>query len=678
MFVDTWLREKRIQTMQSKERKKDALAKEKIEMMLGRYQSWVFVILCLFCCSVVSFLICVPTFLCGVLVFDSVSRSACRSAASTLSHTIFHTQLCHTQLCHPQLCHTPSFTHNFVTHNFVTHNFVTHHLSHTTLSHLSLSHTIFHTQLCHTQLCHPQLSHTPSFTHNFVTHNLVTHHLSHTTLSHTIFHLQLCHLSHTTWSPWRFAWQAWHLRHWAGSGGTLGRRLGTAGRQWRRGTLRGRRGTWWHPPSSRVAGVALGHIHLRFVWQAWHLWHWAGSGGALGRRLGAAWAPLGRRWSLVVAGNAAALCVAGVALGDIHLNLAWQAWHFTTSTFVLRGRRSTWRHPPSLCVADVALHDIDLRFALQAWHLAWDLVTSTIILCGMSGNVWQKLWPNILACLQKRLVRAMLRYVLLQAMFDLCFAASGMSYFLACLTETLGTTFWHFYRALHRCVALCYCKPCSSHVLQHQPFWHVLLLLFLACLTNTLCKIMYFWSGRFALTWKEATGAEIWDDECRMDSNCVTHIFRTQLYHTQLFTYNFINFSILHHLLCLSFLPRPATTFVSHYWKKLTCGVFRSFNFWRKTFSRQISDDIPSVAAHLKMVQRPKVGMLPILQRQHIELEQSEQKKQEIEKEREELTLGSELSQKSPVLQFEFWLAWTVSPFLRATAYLSTCIRSDL
>ena len=95
-------------------------------------------------------------------------------------------------------------------------------------------------------------------------------------------------------------------------------------------------------------------------------------------------------------------------------------------------------------------------------------------------------------------------------------------------------------------------------------------------------------------------------------------------------------------------------------------------------FTLSVSDDIPSVAAHLKMVQRPKVGMLPILQRQHIELEQSEQKKQEIEKEREELTLGSELSQKSPVLQFEFWLAWTVSPFLRATAYLSTCIRSDL
>ena len=72
---------------------------------------------------------------------------------TTLSPTIFHTQL----------CHTPSFTHHFVTH----------HLSHTTLSHTIFYHTIFHTPLCHT----------PS----------LTHHLSHTTLSHTIFHMQLCH-----------------------------------------------------------------------------------------------------------------------------------------------------------------------------------------------------------------------------------------------------------------------------------------------------------------------------------------------------------------------------------------------------------------------------------------------------------------------------------------------------
>ena len=65
-----------------------------------------------------------------------------------------------------------------------------------------------------------------------------------------------------------------------------------------------------------------------FAWQAWHLWHWAGSGGALGLGL--------------VAGDAAALCVAGVALGDMCLPFTWQVWHLATSTCVLRGRRGAY------------------------------------------------------------------------------------------------------------------------------------------------------------------------------------------------------------------------------------------------------------------------------------------------------------------------------------------------
>ena len=95
------------------------------------------------------------------------------------------------------------------------------------------------------------------------------------------------------------------------------------------------------------AGVALGDIHLRFAWQAWHLvtstfvlrgrrgmaWHFwlrAGSGGTLGRA-----------WACLVAGDAAQLCVA-VALGGIYFGFAWQAWHLQTSTFVSRGRRGTY------------------------------------------------------------------------------------------------------------------------------------------------------------------------------------------------------------------------------------------------------------------------------------------------------------------------------------------------
>ena len=131
-----------------------------------------------------------------------------------------------------------------------------------------------------------------------------------------------------------FAWQAWHY--------VAGVALGD------------RRGTWRHPPSFHVAGVALGHIHIRFTWQAWHLRHWAGSGGAPGSQL-TPWTP----WLF-----------------------AWQAWHLVTSTFTLRGRRGNWRHPPSLCVAGVALGDIHLRFTWQAWHF----VTSTFVSRGRRGT----------------------------------------------------------------------------------------------------------------------------------------------------------------------------------------------------------------------------------------------------------------------------------------------------
>ena len=48
----------------------------------------------------------------------------------------------------------------------------------------------------------------------------------------------------------------------------------------------------------------------------WHLWHWAGSGGALGFRCGA---------------DVAAVGVAGVAFADIHLRFMWQVWYLIIS-----------------------------------------------------------------------------------------------------------------------------------------------------------------------------------------------------------------------------------------------------------------------------------------------------------------------------------------------------------
>ena len=99
---------------------------------------------------------------------------------------------------------------------------------------------------------------------------------------------------------------------------------------------------WWRAWARRATLHCLFAWSLcHFAWQEWRVWHWAGSGGALGRAL--------------VARGAAPLCMAGVALGDIYLRFAWHAWHLVTSTFTLRGRRGAWCYLLSFCVASVAL-----------------------------------------------------------------------------------------------------------------------------------------------------------------------------------------------------------------------------------------------------------------------------------------------------------------------------------
>jgi len=117
-----------------------------------------------------------------------------------------------------------------------------------------------------------------------------------------------------------------------------------------------------------VAGVALGYSDLHFAWQAWHLCHWAGYSGALGS-FGRSDYLHGRRgtWR-----QQSSLCMAGMALGDIDLHFAWQAWYLAISVFTLRG----W------CVVG----DSDLHFAWHARHLA----TATFTLrgrCSTYGSV---------------------------------------------------------------------------------------------------------------------------------------------------------------------------------------------------------------------------------------------------------------------------------------------------
>eukprot|EP00435_Cladocopium_sp_Y103_P076155 s462_g79.t1 len=184
--------------------------------------------------------------------------------------------------------------------------------------------------------------------------------------------------------------RAWYLRHWAGSGDALGSRG-------RRFILPGRRGTYGtglglvtrlvpaDAASFWLAGVALGDMDFRFVWQAWHF-TLCGKRGTYGTGLGLV--------TRLVPADAASFCLAGVALGDIDFRFVWHASRLVASTFTLCGRRGTYgtglglvtRLVPadaaSLCLAGVALGDMDFRFVWHAWHL----VTSTFTLCGRRGT----------------------------------------------------------------------------------------------------------------------------------------------------------------------------------------------------------------------------------------------------------------------------------------------------
>ena len=113
-----------------------------------------------------------------------------------------------------------------------------------------------------------------------------------------------------------------------------------------------------------MAGVALRDMDCYFAWQAWHLWHWAGPGGALGFRRGA--------------GEAAAVGVAGV------FTLCGRRGHFVTWIVTLRGRRGTYGTGLAL-VARLVLDVAPGTPRLLAWQ-AWHLMTSTFTLCGRRGT----------------------------------------------------------------------------------------------------------------------------------------------------------------------------------------------------------------------------------------------------------------------------------------------------
>ena len=261
---------------------------------------------------------------------------------TTYSHTqLTPTQLLHTQLSHTQLVHT-QLTPTQLAHTQLVHTQLAHtQLVHTRLTHTQLDDICLHFAACqawHLWRCSCLRGKRGTWRHRpplcvagvalltldwlwWRTWVLWSPRLfggqAYSTWPHRrafcVAGVALMALDSLWWRPWvlwsprLFAWQAWHL-----ATSTV--------------TLRGRRGTWrhrrafcvagvalmaldwewwrawvlwsprlfacqaWHLVTSTVAGVALGHIDVHSAWQAWHLvtsiWHWTGTGGALGHLVG--------------------------------------------------------------------------------------------------------------------------------------------------------------------------------------------------------------------------------------------------------------------------------------------------------------------------------------------------------------------------------------------------------
>ena len=254
----------------------------------------------------------------------------------------------------------------------------------------------------------------------------------------------------------------------------------------------------WAPLVSRgatalcVAAVALAHINRRFAWQMRHLltpsFVSRGRRGsyATGLDLVAGLGAVGRLWLRGTWRHPLLVSRGRHGSGVTHLGFVWQVWRLRTSAFVWRGRRGTWRHPPSeagvalghfhkwSCVAAVAFARTDLRFVcLTCVPVCSKLCRSDVCVC------CSHVWP-CLTCTQEAMLACFACFALAQGGKRPC----------ACLMETLLEAML----ACFACFALAQRgkKPC-------------------ACLME-LCgsRAGMFRMFRFGPTWEEALMEALW------------------------------------------------------------------------------------------------------------------------------------------------------------------------
>ena len=264
-----------------------------------------------------------------------------------------------------------------------------------------------------------------------------------------------------------------------------------------------------------------------------------------------AWSPLAVVWQAQYTepsgGAAARVGVAGVALGDMDLRFAWQAWHLVTST--LQASPSLWNttlsHTHTLCHA---------QSFTSLSHAA--LSHATLSNTTLSHTT---------------------------------FSHTSLSH--TTLSPTAVSHTQNF--VTHKFVThtqLCHTQSLSHTTLSHTAFSHT-------TLSPTTLSHTIFHTTLYNFVTDNLSHTQLCHTQSFTHTTLSQTIFHThtQLFHSQLFTHNSfthttfshnsshrnrtLKWLTIHHLLCLFFFLRATATTFSDYWKKLTCGAIRSFYY---------------------------------------------------------------------------------------------------
>ena len=204
-----------------------------------------------------------------------------------------------------------------------------------------------------------------------------------------------------------------------------------------------------------------------------------------------------------------------MALGDIDRNVAWQAWHLVTSSFTLRGREECFGHLIPASSVLICCFGLYVSCGTEVPHVTKSDSNDT------TATTCPHTTYSHTQLVHWRFVTSIVTLRGRRGTYG-----TGLTIF-----DTQSFTHRH--------------RPSFTHHLSHTSFF----------------------THNFVTH--------------HLSHTTLSHtIFQITFSHTIFHTHNFVT----HHLSSTSSFvfpsfPVPATTFAAHYWKKLTCGVIRSFNY---------------------------------------------------------------------------------------------------